>query len=136
MAEDRDTSVLESIEPIRGMRRDDGRASLAVAGGAVAALAGGGTRAASVLVTGYEIGWAVRGVGVLVGGAMLRVTSDRGRRLGLTWVGELGTSGAVAVQLGPWGVASFGLALVTAYGVMTERKVEEAPAQPADMARR
>ncbi|MFW6201019.1 MAG: hypothetical protein ACOC8B_00445 [Gemmatimonadota bacterium] len=224
MEQERDLSFLESMEPMWGMRRDDGRTSLAVAGGVVAAVAGGGVWAAIVLVSGYETGWAAWGVGVLVGGAMARITSNRGRRLGLTAAGlaaaglivgelvitvgsagavseeladdpealqaavarqmyaegtldpatrdrvdavveagdtlpdalwadmlrqaekvvggmtdeerraavrslvddhieELGTTGAVAVQLGPWDIVWFALALVTAYGIMAERRV-------------
>lgn len=61
--------------------RDDGRTSLSLAAGLVAALAAGGLWTALVMLTDREIGYAAWGVGLLVGFAMSRVTANRTRRL-------------------------------------------------------
>ncbi len=62
---------------------DDGRGSLAIAAGLVAALVAGGIWAALVMVTKMEIGYVAWGVGLLVGFAMTRVTANRTKGLAL-----------------------------------------------------
>jgi hypothetical protein len=56
---------------------------IALAAGVVAALVAGGLWALLVLSTGYELGYAAWGVGLLVGGAMSRVTANRSRQLAM-----------------------------------------------------
>lgn len=60
---------------------DDDRAPLALAAGLAAGLVAGGIWAALVYFTGYEIGFAAWGVGLLVGFAMGSVTVLRTRQL-------------------------------------------------------
>lgn len=55
----------------------------AIAAGVVAAFLGGGLWAAIVVVTHYEVGWVAWGVGALVGIAMARMTSARGRHVAM-----------------------------------------------------
>lgn len=91
--------------------RDD-NTTLAIAAGIVAALIAGGLWAMLVRVTGYEIGYAAWGVGLLVGIAMSRVTVNRSRQLAVTAAGFalvgltagkvfifLGSTGALAEEL-------------------------------------
>lgn len=91
--------------------RDD-NTTLAIAAGIVAALIAGGLWAMLVRVTGYEIGYAAWGVGLLVGIAMSRVTVNRSRELAVTAAGFalvgltagkvfifLGSTGALAEEL-------------------------------------
>lgn len=66
--------------------RDD-NTTLAIAAGIVAALVAGGLWAMLVRATGYEIGYAAWGVGVLVGVAMSRVTVNRSRQLAVAAAG-------------------------------------------------
>lgn len=66
--------------------RDD-NTTLAIAAGIVAALVAGGLWAMLVRITGYEIGYAAWGVGVLVGVAMSRVTVNRSRQLAVAAAG-------------------------------------------------
>jgi hypothetical protein len=66
--------------------RDD-NTTLAIAAGIVAALVAGGLWAMLVRITGYEIGYAAWGVGVLVGVAMSRVTANRSRQLAVAAAG-------------------------------------------------
>jgi hypothetical protein len=63
---------------------DDGRGSLAVVAGLIAALVGGAIWAAIFIFAHLEIGWAAWGVGVLVGIAMAGVTTNRGKGMQLT----------------------------------------------------
>jgi hypothetical protein len=224
--------VTISVHPRWSDAPEDGRTSLAMAAGLVAALVAGLIWAGIVLVTNYEIGWVAWGVGLLVGGAMARVTVERSRGLGMTaaglacagllvgklavtlgstggiaeelmqnpeylqgavawqmydadeldaetsgsvaatlavgdtlsdaiwadmllqadgklagmtdeekrlvagasaeaFVGGLGMVGAVLVQLGPWDLLWFGLALATAYRMMAQHPAEEDAAAPA-----
>lgn len=67
----------------RADEADDGRASLAIAAGLVAALVAGGIWAALVRITNMEIGYVAWGVGLLVGFAMTRVTANRTKGLAL-----------------------------------------------------
>jgi hypothetical protein len=60
---------------------DDGRTPLALAAGLIAALVAGGIWAGLVFATNMEIGYVAWGVGLLVGLAMSRVTSQRSRQL-------------------------------------------------------
>jgi hypothetical protein len=81
----------DAVAPITG---DDGRTPMAVAAGVSAALIAGGLWALIVNLTGYEIGYAAWGVGVLVGVSMMRVTQNRSKQLaamaaGLALVGLL-----------------------------------------------
>jgi hypothetical protein len=59
----------------------DDHTTLALAAGIVAALVAGGLWALLVQLTGYEIGYAAWGVGLLVGLAMSRVTVNRSKQL-------------------------------------------------------
>jgi hypothetical protein len=94
------------------MMDDDGNATLAIAAGLVAALAGGAAWAAMVLWAQLEIGWAAWGVGAIVGLAMGRITANRGPKLGMAaaalagaglLVGKLmitiGSTGAIAEDI-------------------------------------
>jgi hypothetical protein len=63
------------------MSVEDDNTTLALAAGMVAALVAGGLWALLVQLTGYEIGYAAWGVGLLVGLAMTRVTVNRSARL-------------------------------------------------------
>ncbi|HEU5207848.1 MAG TPA: hypothetical protein VFU06_00440 [Longimicrobiales bacterium] len=60
---------------------DDGRTPLALAAGLAAALIAGGIWAALVFLTNMEIGYVAWGVGLLVGVAMSRMTSQRTQQL-------------------------------------------------------
>lgn len=91
MNKDMETELKDpAVEPgqvIWGGVQDDGRASLAIAGGLVAALIGGGLWAAVALLLNLEVGWVAWGIGALVGGAMGRITTHRSQTLGLTAAG-------------------------------------------------
>lgn len=62
---------------------DDGRAPIALAIGVAAALAAGALWAVIVRLTSMEIGYAAWGIGLLVGLAMARVTSQRSQQLAM-----------------------------------------------------
>lgn len=62
---------------------DDGRTPLALAAGLAAALVAGGIWAWLVFLTNMEIGYVAWGVGVLVGVAMSKVTSQRTQQLAI-----------------------------------------------------
>lgn len=61
--------------------QDDGRGTLALAAGMVAAALGGGVWAGVILLTNMEIGWVAWGIGALVGIVMSRVTRKRTLKL-------------------------------------------------------
>ncbi len=65
----------------------DGNAPLAIAVGMLAAAVAGAAWALLVNLTGYEIGYAAWGIGLLVGFAMAKVTRDRNGRLAVTGAG-------------------------------------------------
>lgn len=76
-----DVELDPSLAGTEADEQDDGRGTLALAAGMVAAAVGGGIWAVLVLLTKMEIGWVAWGVGALVGIAMSRVTSKRTRQL-------------------------------------------------------
>lgn len=106
MSDDRATPLPEQSEtPWPGVQ-DDGRTGLALAGGMGAAVVGGLIWAAIVLFASLEVGWVAWGVGVMVGGAMAAITTNRGPTLaliaaGLAVVGLL--VGKIAITLGSAG---------------------------------
>jgi hypothetical protein len=78
------SQINEQIEPLLADEveaQDDGRGTLALAAGMVAAAVGGGIWAVVILLTKMEIGWVAWGIGALVGIAMSRVTRKRTQQL-------------------------------------------------------
>lgn len=99
------------IDPRDAFEPDD-RTPLALAAGLAAAVVAGVAWALLVRVTGYEIGYAAWGVGMLVGWAMAAVTRNRSGRLALAAANFaliglvagklfifLGSTGVVAAEL-------------------------------------
>jgi hypothetical protein len=76
-----DGSAVPEYEPTHPAGDGDDHTTLALAAGLVAALVAGGLWALLVQLTGYEIGYAAWGVGLLVGLAMSRVTVNRSKQL-------------------------------------------------------
>ncbi len=109
MADGVEYSVLEPTESRWEAAHDDGRGSLALAGGLVAAVVGGLIWAAIVLFARLEIGWAAWGVGALVGMVMARITIRRSRGLGVAAAGLAATGlllGKLAISWGSIGTIS------------------------------
>ena len=88
MADDHGGSFREPAGPVWPGQQDDGRTALALAAGLIAAIIGGLIWAAIVLYAHLEIGWAAWGVGLLAGGAMAFVTTNRSPGLGAAAVGS------------------------------------------------
>jgi hypothetical protein len=106
-------SVLEPTESRWEAAHDDGRGSLALAGGLLAALVGGLIWAAIVLFARLEIGWAAWGVGALVGMVIGRTTIRRSRNLGIAAAGLAATGliiGKLAISWGSVGALTKELA--------------------------
>lgn len=109
MADDHGGSFREPAGPVWPGQQDDGRTALALAAGLIAAIIGGLIWAAIVLYAHLEIGWAAWGVGLLAGGAMAFVTTNRSPGLGaaaaaLAVIGLL--AGKLAITLGSVGPLS------------------------------
>lgn len=67
--------------PMAPRRAEDGFPALALAAGLVAALLGGVVWAAIGIYGNLEVGWVAWGIGLLVGGAMVKATPKRSRSL-------------------------------------------------------
>lgn len=93
---------------------DDGRTPLALAAGLAAALIAGGIWAALVFVTNMEIGYVAWGVGLLVGLAMSRVTTQRTQQLAY-----------IAAALAILGLAAGKVFIVAGSAGMVARELEE-----------
>lgn len=135
MVSDQQVSVLE--QPwVEGAPLTDDRTALAMAAGLIAALIGGGIWAAIVLFASLEIGWAAWGVGVLVGGAMARVTINRSQSLGAVAAGLAVAgllAGKLAITLGSVGAISEELAENPGYlmGAVAWQLYEDGALDPA-----